>query len=97
MDDHIRLCTLDWDAYTRCARQAAAEGIVLLRNKKSVLPLAEGARVSLFGRGQLTYYKSGTGSGGMVNVSKVTGIREALEDEPGIILNETLEHLYDRW
>ena len=27
MDDHIRLCTLDWDAYTRCARQAAAEGI----------------------------------------------------------------------
>ena len=97
MDDHIRLCTLDWDAYTRCARQAAAEGIVLLRNEKSVLPLAEGARVSLFGRGQLTYYKSGTGSGGMVNVSKVTGIREALEDEPGIVLNETLEHLYDRW
>ncbi len=97
MDDHIRLCTLDWDAYTRCARQAAAEGIVLLRNEKAVLPLAEGTRVSLFGRGQLTYYKSGTGSGGMVNVSKVIGIREALEDEPGIIVNETLEHLYDRW
>ena len=89
--------TLDWEAYTKCARQAAAEGIVLLRNEKSVLPLAEGETVSLFGRGQLTYYKSGTGSGGMVNVSRVTGIREALEDEPGIILNETLEHLYDRW
>lgn len=97
MDDHIRLCTLDWDAYTKCARRAAAEGIVLLRNERSVLPLPEGARVSLFGRGQLTYYKSGTGSGGMVNVTRVTGIREALEDEPGIILNETLEHLYDRW
>ena len=97
MDDHIRLCTLDWNAYLKCARQAAAEGIVLLRNEKSVLPLAEGTRVSLFGRGQLTYYRSGTGSGGMVNVAKVTGIREALENEPGILLNETLEHLYDRW
>ena len=97
MDDHIRLQTLDWDAYTKCARRAAAEGIVLLRNEKSVLPLAEGETVSLFGRGQLTYYKSGTGSGGMVNVAHVTGIREALEDEPGIVLNETLEHLYDRW
>ena len=82
MDDHIRRCNLDWDAYIRCARQAAAEGIVLLRNERAVLPLAEGTRVSLFGRGQLTYYKSGTGSGGMVNVAKVTGIREALEEEP---------------
>ena len=97
MDDHIRRCNLDWDAYIRCARQAAAEGIVLLRNERAVLPLAEGTRVSLFGRGQLTYYKSGTGSGGMVNVAKVTGIREALEEEPGILLNETLLSLYDRW
>ncbi len=97
MDDHIRLQTLDWEAYTRCARRAAADGIVLLRNEKQVLPLPEGTRVSLFGRGQLTYYKSGTGSGGMVNVSHVTGIREALEDDPGIILNMELMHLYDRW
>ena len=97
MDDHIRLQTLDWEAYTRCARQAAADGIVLLRNEKEVLPLPEGTRVSLFGRGQLTYYKSGTGSGGMVNVSHVTGIREALEEDPGISLNRELMHLYDRW
>lgn len=97
MDDHIRLQTLDWEAYTRCARRAAADGIVLLRNEKEVLPLPEGACVSLFGRGQLTYYKSGTGSGGMVNVGHVTGIREALENEKGILLNRELMHLYDRW
>lgn len=97
MDDHIRLQTLDWDAYTKCARRAAADGIVLLRNEKQVLPLSEGTKVSLFGRGQLTYYKSGTGSGGMVNVSHVTGIREALEDDPVIELNKELMHLYDRW
>ena len=88
---------LDWDAYTRCARQAAADGIVLLRNENNVLPLREGERVSLFGRGQLTYYKSGTGSGGMVNVSHVTGIREALDSEPGIRLNRELMEMYDRW
>ena len=97
MDDHIRLQTLDWEAYTKCARRAAADGIVLLRNEKEVLPLTEGERVSLFGRGQLTYYKSGTGSGGMVNVSHVTGIREALEKEAGIVLNQELLNLYDRW
>ncbi len=97
MDDHIRLQTLDWDAYTRCVRRAAADGIVLLRNEKQVLPLPEGSKVALFGRGQLIYYKSGTGSGGMVNVSHVTGIREALEDDPGISLNQELMHLYDRW
>lgn len=48
MDDHIRLQTLDWEAYTKCARRAAADGIVLLRNEKEVLPLTEGERVSLF-------------------------------------------------
>ena len=97
MDDHIRLRTLDWEAYTECARRAAADGIVLLRNEKEVLPFAEGTRVSLFGRGQLTYYRSGTGSGGMVNVRHVTGIREALEMDPAIVLNSELMHLYDSW
>ena len=97
MDNHIRLQTLDWDEYTKTARQAAADGIVLLRNEKSVLPLSEGSRVSLFGRAQLSYYKSGTGSGGMVNVAHVTGIREALENEKSIRMNRELLHLYDRF
>lgn len=97
MDDHIRLQTLDWEAYTKCARQASADGIVLLRNEKDTLPLPQGCRVSLFGRGQLTYYKSGTGSGGMVNVLHVTGIREALAEDQSIRLNEELMQLYEKW
>ena len=97
MDDHIRLHTLDWAAYTRCARQAAADGIVLLRNENEALPLDKGCRVSLFGRGQLTYYKSGTGSGGMVNVSHVTGIREALIEDEAIRPDEELLQLYEQW
>lgn len=97
MDSHIRLQTLDWDKYTKCARQAAADGIVMLRNEKAVLPLPEGEKVALFGVSQLCYYKSGTGSGGMVNVTHVTSIREALEDEPSIELNRSVLHLYDRY
>ncbi len=97
MDDHIRLQTLDWAAYTRCARQAAADGIVLLRNENGALPLEKGCRVSLFGRGQMTYYKSGTGSGGMVNVSHVTGIREALIEDEAVLPDEALLQLYEQW
>ena len=54
---------LDWKKYTALARQAAAEGVVLLENRGKVLPFASGARISVFGRIQSHYYKSGTGSG----------------------------------
>jgi len=97
MDNHIRLRTLDWEAYTKTARQAASDGIVMLRNEHETLPLPDAAKVSLFGRAQLTYYRSGTGSGGMVNVGHVTSIREALEDETSLELNQTVLHLYDRF
>lgn len=43
---------------------AAAEGAVLLRNDRGMLPLDVQQPVSLFGRTQIDYYRSGTGSGG---------------------------------
>lgn len=55
-------------------RQMAAEGAVLLENKGDILPIRAGETVSVFGRVQTCYYKSGTGSGGMVNVEYKTGI-----------------------
>lgn len=87
--------TLDWQHYLDTAAQASAEGIVMLKND-NVLPLATGEEIALFGRIQLHYYKSGTGSGGMVNVSKVTGIPEGLE-EAGIPLNQRLLEVYRIW
>ena len=61
------------------AREAAAEGIVMLKNSDRTLPLEKGSRIALFGRSQFNYYKSGTGSGGMVNTKYVVGIADALE------------------
>lgn len=88
--------TLDWNQYLQLAADAVAEGIVMLKNDGAALPLPAGEEVALFGRIQLHYYKSGTGSGGMVNVSKVTGILEGLL-EAGVKVNEALLDTYRKW
>lgn len=45
------------------SRRAAAEGMVLLKNMGDVLPLKEGTRIALFGKGTIDYIKGGGGSG----------------------------------
>jgi len=87
---------LDWNKYLETAAQTAAEGIVMLKNDNGALPLKTEDTVSVFGRIQLNYYKSGTGSGGMVNVSKVTGIVDGLI-EAGVEINEELLETYRKW
>ena len=87
--------TLDWDKYTAAARSAVAEGIVLLENN-GVLPLKKEENLAVFGRIQEHYYKSGTGSGGMVNVDRVYNITDGLI-ECGIELNEELRAVYAEW
>lgn len=87
--------TLDWNKYTALARSAVAEGIVLLENN-GVLPLAKDENLAVFGRIQDHYYKSGTGSGGMVNVDRVYDIPAGLV-ECGIELNEELRAVYAGW
>ena len=44
-------------------REAAAEGAVLLKNEGHMLPVKKDETVSIFGRSQIEYYRSGTGSG----------------------------------
>ena len=58
---------LDWNEYCNLAIQAVSEGSVLLKNDNNALPLQENTKVAVYGRIQTNYYKSGTGSGGMVN------------------------------
>ncbi len=85
--------TLDWNKYVEVARQAVREGVVLLKNEGSILPLSKESRLAVFGRIQNNYYKSGTGSGGMVNVPYVYTIIDGLKEE-NINLNEELLDIY---
>ena len=88
---------LDWKYYSETAVRAVAEGCVLLRNEGQVLPLKKDEKVAVFGRIQLDYYKSGTGSGGMVNVSHVVGITEALLESGEVEVNRELLKVYEDW
>ncbi len=88
---------LDWQEYENKAREAVAEGAVLLKNDKEVLPLEGPCKIALFGRMQNHYYKSGTGSGGLVNVDKVIGIKEGLLESGEVKLVESLDSFYTEW
>lgn len=87
--------TLDWDKYIETSARAVSGGVVMLKND-GALPLKKGGTAAVFGRIQLHYYKSGTGSGGMVNVSKVVGITDGLL-ECGYKLDEKLLDTYREW
>lgn len=93
----MRKMILDFDKYLETARRTASEGQVLLKNENKVLPLPQGAKVAVFGRIQTHYYKSGTGSGGMVNVDKVTGILDALLEDENVVVNQKLLLAYRDW
>lgn len=83
--------------YKKKAREAVAEGVVLLRNEDNVLPLKSGAKVAVFGRTQIDYFKSGTGSGGLVNASYVVNIIDALVAEENLVVNADLKATYEKW
>lgn len=93
MEDRV----LDWAVYEKTAREMVAEGLVLLKNDHKALPLKQGETVSVFGRMQNHYYKSGTGSGGMVNVAKVVGILDALNECKDVNVNQKLAETYAAW
>ena len=88
--------TLDWNQYIEAAVKVVSEGVILLKNDNHALPISKETSTAVFGRIQLHYYKSGTGSGGMVNVSKVIGITDGLIDA-GVKVNEKLLNVYKKW
>lgn len=79
------------------SRQAATEGIVLLKNEQDALPLSERDTVSLFGRCQMNTYRSGTGSGGAVNVPYAVNALEGIGANPAISVNPSLVEIYRAW
>lgn len=51
--------------------------------------------MAVFGRIAFHYYKSGLGSGGLVNTKYVVGILDALKEEKDITLDENLLGTYE--
>jgi len=84
------------DARALC-RKIAAEGSVLLKNDGHVLPLAKGTRLAVFGRAQTFYYKSGTGSGGLVHIDKEPVMIDSLKENTDLVLDKELLDAYASW
>lgn len=61
------------------SKQAAKEGMVLLKNEKKLLPLENGARVALFGKASFDYVKGGGGSGD-VTVEYIVNLYEGMKN-----------------
>lgn len=77
-------------------RQAAGEGIVLLKNDNHTLPYHQDTRLAVFGRCQLDYFYVGYGSGGDVNAPYLVNIVDGLKNV-GANLNKGLLGFYESW
>lgn len=76
------------------ARKAAAEGMVLLKNENSLLPIPVGGRLALYGAGAVKTIKGGTGSGD-VNERYSISIFEGLRNAGYIIATEDWIRAYE--
>ncbi len=64
------------------SKNAAKEGMVLLKNENNVLPLKKGAKVALFGKATFDYVKGGGGSGD-VTVAYTRNLYAGLKEKIG--------------
>ena len=71
-------------AHIKLSKNAAKEGMVLLKNEGGLLPLKKGTRVALFGKAAFDYVKGGGGSGD-VTVAYVRSLYEGLKMQGGHI------------
>jgi beta-glucosidase len=83
----------DLKTHAQAARQAATDGMVLLKNNNNVLPLAGGIKnVAAFGNTSYEIITGGTGSGN-VNEAYSVSLVEGLENG-GLSVNKSLQQLY---
>jgi beta-glucosidase len=85
------------EGFAQFAKEVAAEGAVLLKNENQTLPIKFNEKVAVFGRIQNSYYKSGTGSGGLVNVDYVVSILDGLRNSGQVKVDEHLADIYQQW
>ena len=83
-------------AHTELSKQAAKEGMVLLKNENSLLPFEKGTRLAVFGKASADYVKGGGGSGDVTvsyTVSLDAGLK-ALSDYVSVY--EGLSSFYNK-
>ena len=85
----------DLKAHATVCEKAADEGIILLKNKKNVLPLNLEQKVALFGTASYDFIAGGTGSGD-VHKAYVVNLLEGLSDQ-GFNLDSVVTSFYTRY
>ena len=79
--------------HIQLSRQAAREGMVLLKNQGQALPLKEGVKLALFGKATMDYVKGGGGSGD-VTVAYTRNLYEGLKTRDSVQILEPLADFY---
>ena len=74
-------------------QRLAEEGFVLLKNQNTALPLAKGAKISVFGKNSVNLSYGGSGSGGF-DTSNNQDLYASL-DAAGFTVNPTLKSFYE--
>ena len=72
------------DEHVALSKNAAKEGMVLLKNQNDLLPFGKGTKVALFGKGTFDYVKGGGGSGD-VTVEYTVNLYEGLKKLNGYV------------
>jgi beta-glucosidase len=86
----------DLDKNKGVAKEAAVEGMVLLKNDNNTLPLSSGSKpVALFGVGSFETVAGGTGSGD-VNKAYVISLAEGFQKK-GLTLSQPLIKKYEKY
>lgn len=85
----------DLKKHAMLARRAAAESMILLRNKYATLPLPARSRVAVFGNSAYAPYIGGTGSGD-VNEAYSVSMYQGLADA-GYITNDAQRTAYTKY
>ncbi len=81
--------------HRQIAREAATEGIVLLKNEDHVLPLKAGSSIAIYGAGAGRTIKGGTGSGDVNERESIT-IYQGMENAGYAVTNKDWIQSYDK-
>ncbi len=85
----------DLKAHAIVTRNAATEGMVLLKNLKNTLPLTKVKNLAVFGRTSYEFIAGGTGSGD-VNHAYVVNLIDGLQNA-GLTIDANVKAAYDKY